>query len=481
MLVASYVNGSMESGINGSTRTYEDCFHYIGARPERLGIVARMYTDLTGSFLTESLRNTFYLDKKSKEKFRNINSMMYEWNVDVNFIKRVEFAEAPTENGEGGSEITMRFKERYYEKYDTFRIEKSRQQCFVLSRPYRRSEKCWEVQVRLIDNDYKSILDIDACQPGDYTRFISNYHPELHQEGYTKAQSNVEKHRNFISTHRCDISWSALYAANEDVFLRIAKGEGNGAASEKVFIMNSAKKQLMESFLEARNNGLLLSKTNVDKNGKATIFDPVDNRPIYIGEGMMPQFERFASKIFYNNLSVDVFNRMLSQVVHKADKPTGNIITVVCNEKFWTDAQQALFAWLAQFRTCGTFLYSMAARDYMKVSKVGVGATFVSYEVAGNILSFKVDRTFSREFGMEKGYAAFIDMTADKSTGLPAICGFTLKGGDFITNIINGVGGQDGLTSGEVSSPVAGSKAVIWGYSSIAAFTPYRSAIMYEV
>ena len=42
-------------------------------------------------------------------------------------------------------------------------------------------------------------------------------------------------------------------------------------------------------------------------------------------------------------------------------------------------------------------------------------------------------------------------------------------------------GGADGLTSGEVSSPVAGSKIVNWGYSAIAALNPYRSAILEEI
>lgn len=478
MLVASYVN---VHNTMGDMKTYQDYFTYVGARPERLGVMSRMYTDLTGSYLTESLRNIFYMNNKSAEKFRSINSMMYEWNVVVNFIKRVKFAAVPTETGENGGEITMAFQERYYEKYDTFRIEKTRQQCFVVSRPFRKGDKYWEVRVRLIDNDFKSKLDLSGCQIGMETRYISNYHPEAHQEGYAKSQSNVEKHRNFISTHRVDTSWTALYAAQEDVFIKIAKGEGNGAASEKVFCMTDKKKELLESFLYVRNNGMLFSKTNVDKNGKATIYDPVDNRPIYIGEGLIPQVERFASKTFYNKLSVGVFTNMMTQVTNKSDKATGNIITVVCNEKFWYDAQTELGAWLAQCKTCGTYLYSKQAGSYLQVSKVGVGATFMSYEMGGNILSFKVDRTFSREWGNDKGFAMFIDLTADKSSGNPAIAAFTLKGGDFITNTIDGVGGQNGLTSGPVSSPVAASKAVIWGYDSIAAFSPYRSAIMREV
>ena len=45
---------------------------------------------------------------------------------------------------------------------------------------------------------------------------------------------------------------------------------------------------------------------------------------------------------------------------------------------------------------------------------------------------------------------------------------FTLKGGDFITNKYPGVGGLDGLSSGIVSSPVAGSKIINWGLTYVA-------------
>jgi hypothetical protein len=58
---------------------------------------------------------------------------------------------------------------------------------------------------------------------------------------------------------------------------------------------------------------------------------------------------------------------------------------------------------------------------------------------------------------------------------------FTLKGGDFITNKVLGVGGENGLTSGVVSTPVAGSKLINWGYSGVAVFNPYRSFILREI
>lgn len=85
----------------------------------------------------------------------------------------------------------MYFKERYYEKYDIFKIDNSRQQCMVVERPVRKADDLWEYVVRLIDNDYSSILDVSACQPGMTTRFQSNAMPEMHEEGYIKYQSEI--------------------------------------------------------------------------------------------------------------------------------------------------------------------------------------------------------------------------------------------------------------------------------------------------
>ena len=44
-----------------------------------------------------------------------------------------------------------------------------------------------------------------------------------------------------------------------------------------------------------------------------------------------------------------------------------------------------------------------------------------------------------------------------------------------------GVGGLSGLESGDVASPVAGSKLIMWGYSGIAVFNPYRSFVAREI
>jgi hypothetical protein len=106
------------------------------------------------------------------------------------------------------------------------------------------------------------------------TRWISAYMPELHEEGYVKWTSNVEKFRGYISTHRADASYSALYAAHQNVFVNM---EGNKRKGEKdaIYRMDTVQKTLLDTFLTMRNQGLLFSKSNINPaTGKPNIVDP---------------------------------------------------------------------------------------------------------------------------------------------------------------------------------------------------------------
>ena len=108
-----------------------------------------MYTDNTLNFITDGLRNIFYKDEKA-DQFQLSSSLLFEWVVETNNIKKVEFAELPTETGENGTEITMAFKENYYQKYDIFRIDKTKNQCQVISRPIRKRDKQPQLIVSLL-------------------------------------------------------------------------------------------------------------------------------------------------------------------------------------------------------------------------------------------------------------------------------------------------------------------------------------------
>lgn len=193
---------------------------------------------------------------------------------------------------------------------------------------------------------------------------------------------------------------------------------------------------------------------------------------IIASDGIVAQIERFATKFVFSKLNVGFFNKALNVMVQKSEKPTGNKYMCLCNTLFWQEIQTTLSSWIRDWKTVGTFVFSKAANGY-----VDVGATYQSYEFGGNTLSFKVDRSFDIEYPNRK-FGIIIDLTADSASGKPAMAMFTFKGGDLIHNYIVGVGGRSGLASGEVSSPVAASKLVNWGYAGTAVFNPYRSVIL---
>lgn len=146
MLVANFTS---RIPTMGQTKTYEDWSKYLGSKPHRIGVVARMYTDNTLNFITDGLRNIFYKDEKA-DQFQLSSSLLFEWIVETNNIKKVEFAEVPIGNGANGTEITMAFRENYYQKYDIFRIDKTKQQCQVVSRPIRKRDRQTQLIVSLL-------------------------------------------------------------------------------------------------------------------------------------------------------------------------------------------------------------------------------------------------------------------------------------------------------------------------------------------
>lgn len=97
-----------------------------------------------------------------------------------------------------------------------------------------------------------------------------------------------------------------------------SKGEG-------VYKMLKKEKELLDTFMYAMNTGLLLNKGNIDVNGKATIVEPDTQRPIYIGEGAIPQIEAAANKYVYNDKpSLPLFNMIMADMSDKCQSDTGN-------------------------------------------------------------------------------------------------------------------------------------------------------------
>ena len=136
--------------------------------------------------------------------------------------------------------------------------------------------------------------------------------------------------------------------------------------------MPGVDKNLLENFLQARNQALIFGKNDIDpKTGKPTIVDPQTNRPIVMSDGIIEQVEAYASKYCYNKLTKSVFDTAIMQMSKVAKKPTGNEYLFVCNEKAWFDLQHVLEATLSNYHTDGTVFWSQKANQYVTVGAPG--------------------------------------------------------------------------------------------------------------
>lgn len=87
---------------------------------------------------------------------------------------------------------------------------------------------------------------------------------------HVKWQSNIERHRGYLSTHRNDASYSALYAAYEDRFISIADDK-DGTKKETIYRLDKLEKNLLENFLTARNQALMFGKSNIGPDGRIAV------------------------------------------------------------------------------------------------------------------------------------------------------------------------------------------------------------------
>lgn len=475
MFVAEYI--SNRANMSGS-RTYHDFSQFLGQAKHRVGLAASLCKNHTISTLVDKLGNLVYQDIPKKGT-KSINAFCIEWDVNVNFIKRIAFAGEPIGDGIGNTEIIIPLEERYYEKHDIIVVDGSHQQLYVTRRPVWRTNKYFEYTCVLIGNDGKQHLDKSACKPGMTTHWISNAHPfDYHDQGYTKYQSNMETHRNYMTLHRNDIDASQAYLANEDVFLKISDTETHG--SERLFTMSSMEKILLENFLAVKNQHDLFARSNVDVNGKPTITDPETNRPIYIGDGIIPQIERFAYVITFDTMLISYLKEGMNFMISKSENLVGNDYTLICNSLMWQQVNDNLMNEIAKWNPSNTLMYSKVAGTRKNIGEsiegIQVGNTFTSYKYLGNTITLLPDRALDVEYP-DEAYGFILDLTPDLANGKPAIESYTFKGADMIKTDVKGVGGLTGLEGGTASTPVAGSKMIYWGYSGIVVYAPYRSVI----
>lgn len=446
-----------------ATKTVQNFGKLLHDKPHKLGQVATMKPELSVSLLTDGLRNVYENSKSAKSQYTPVNAMAIEWEIDVNFVKKVKISGAVSGAGTGGTPVTIQLAERYYDKNDTFALE-NRQQLFVLKAPKRKSSNKWEYTVTLIGNNPARSIDPAYAAQNRITRYRSNFFPELSERGFTKYMSNMEKHRNYLSRHRASVDWSADFAIREEVY--IADGK---KGKETFYKMNKKEKEALDHYMFSRENNILFGESNFDINGKCNLQDE-KGRDIPMGDGLITQLTKVCDKALFSKLTTRHFEDGMQTLTKKSEKLIGNTFYLVANTIFWTQFNRLMKEDLRFQNTDGAYFWSKSAGD------VSVGSTFTSYEFAGNKFVVMVDRALTQEYE-DRGYAILLDGSKDPVSGRPNLAMFTMEGSELVSGNLNGLGGQSGKSSGEISTSIHGSSYHLIGYSGVVVFNPYKAFI----
>lgn len=442
---------------NGAdTKTMQDLGAMIGLKPEMSKAVVTLYPGLSLQKLTEQLGAVY---SKGVENLKDIESFAFEWLIKTNQIPRIRIAEDCNETGEGGAEFPIILEKKYYDPHETFEIE-NEQQLFVKRVPERLSANKWRYWVQLVSPDPSKRVNTNYLKRGMTTRYISNYHPELSERGYSKFMYNLEKHRNYISRHRVGDSVSGDFAKLKTKYLEHAG---------MYFKMNSMEKDLLDQLYLAFENSMLLGHGNFDDSGNCLITEE-DGRPIPIGEGVIPQIKRYCGQQRYTNLVARNFRNAIGDVVEKLENKTGNRLVSVCNWKFYQQAQEVLDN-LLKTRVTDNYFYTKTG------GKIKVGAEYNAYEFAGNVITFMENRALTDRYP-DRGYCLILDTSL--YDGEPNIQMQTLKGMSLFKGTLKGMGGVTGGESTDIASLIHGSRVEYMGYRGAKVANPYGSHIIEE-
>jgi len=455
---------------NGNTLTDQHLGMYFGKSVKKFGVYASMRPDLSLTAITDALGNVYEKSSSKKDGFTPINSMAFEWEIDSNYIEKVYFTDPATITGGNGANqevFTVYLNQKYYNMNDTFALD-NRQLLFVVAPPKMVVADKWAFKVRLVADSLSTTVVPAYLAGGMGTIYRSNHYPELSERGYTKFVENTETHRQYLTRHRYSIDWSQQYAANGHVYFETEENK------KKVYYKALKKeKEVLDQFLLGRENSMLFEHSNHDIHGKCLLQDLETQQDIPIGDGLIPQVEKYASLTVYSSMTSSILDTALEGLQDKSQKLTGNTYVIMCNKKMYNDFGRAMKQDDRLTKSNSEFLYSK------EHGNVQIGATFDAYEFQGNKLIFTPNKALTQEYP-SNGYGIILDLSADITTGKPALASFTLEGGEILTGTMEGLGGADGKTSGKISSGISGSQYHLMGYSGIGLFNPYKAHIMKE-
>jgi hypothetical protein len=380
--------------------------------------------------------------------------------------------------GANGVPFIVAFNSSYYNPRDIVKLENG-SQLAIESESSFITEGVFEYTVRINTSDATETINTTYLVAGHDSGLTGKAYPEFSDKGYINAALSAEEHINYITKVRYDWSWSADAAATK--YLIQDTVQLNGKSVNLNMITDKLWIDALEQYHFLKEMEFIYGKTTMDARGRCFRQDE-KGQDIVKGDGIIEQIAD-SCRQNYTTLNIALFEDMLTDMSLKAAKRTGNTFLFTMGAQAYKEFGRIMRAehkgWLTK-----DDLYVKS-----KNGKIVLGAEYNGFEFQGNGLYATVGSVFDHpanvsvkdEEGrfLESWKILAIDVTS--YDGVRNMHMIAKNGRSFVTGELDGIGGQDGKTSGKVSTLLDGSAKAIIGTLGIILHNPYSSYVLERI
>lgn len=481
MRIVSRINDNvLQSRKTMTTRELEKLFKVA---PNMAAKTIRLYPHNSISMFTEGLGQIYDIKAKS-DSFMGVNDKTYKWQLRGHSFPKIQFAprvtggaiSAGTPYGANGQEFIVAFKSSYFNPRDIVKLENG-DKLYVLSAPDYKAAGCFEYTVKVQSSDPARSISGALMLPTNYAGPAGNAYPELTDRGYMSAQMAAEEHVNYLTKVRYDWTWSADAAATKYMIEDLIDHKGKQVKQN--YITDALWLHALEQYHFNKEMELIYGETTMDERGRCFLQDE-KGQDIVKGDGFINQIAN-SRKQTYNSLTIDWIEDILMDMAMKMPKKTGNTILLSTGMVGYRD-----FGRIMRAEHKG---WDNAGDKYVRTrngGKLELGAEYSAYTFQGNRVVVSVNNVFdhpanvspkdSEGYNLESSKMLFIDTSS--YDGVPNLQMIAKDGRSFITGELDGIGGQDGKTSGKVAQLLDGSAKSIIGTMGLVVHNPYSSVML---
>lgn len=481
MRVISRVNTNVLN--SAKTATMRDLEKLFTVAPNMAAKTIRLYPQNSISFFTEGLGEIY--DIKKTDNVIPLNDKKYSWKLRGHQVPKQKFVARVTGGaiatgatvGAAGASFIVAFGSSYFNHRDIIKLVDG-SMLYVLAGPTFIKEGTFEYTVRINTNNPLEVVNTDNLQPGKEAGLNGNAYPELTDKGYINTAMAGEEYINYITKVRYDWSWSADAASTKYIIEDTVNLKG------KTVKYNYITDQLMMNGMELyhfnKEMELIYGRTTMDANGRCFMQDE-KGQDIVKGDGLIAQMAD-SCKQTYTKMTIGLIEDILSDVALRMPKRTGNTILLTTGMQGYKEFGRVMRAEHKGFWSGD----SGSAYVSTKNGKVKLGAEYNAFEFQGNQLVVSVNNTFDHPANpsdydsegrpLESSKFLFVDVSS--YDGVQNIQMIAKDGRSFVTGELDGVGGQDGKTSGKVASTIDGSAKILIGTMGVVLHNPYSSYLL---